>query len=1027
MQCTSIKKVMFLLLFPLMLFSMEYKKEPSDKSTKLLDVAFEEQILELMNYGDIPGLSIVLIKGDQYSIKSFGYANEEKQIPVTASTKFELGSCSKAFTALALTILEKQGKINLDNYVSDYLPWFTVTYKSKSIRIKLRQVLHHTSGIPWETIAKIPESNDKNALEQTIKKLIGEELDAPPGKEFQYATINYDILALVMQKVTGISFEKYMQTHVIDVLGLKETSIGEVKKNGTKAQGYKIGFLQARPYSAPKYKGNNAAGYVISDAKDVMKWLKFQMGMTPNPLYSEAKITHQRDASVALHNMSSYARGWEINLDGTGEIFHNGLNPNFSSYFTFRPEEKIAVAVMANSNSNYTTYIGNKIMKHLAEESIEKDYKPADGGDKTYSGISIAIGFYILIVMAFLAMIFIDVFNKKRSFENISVKKLYKILGTFILVVPFLYALYIFPKALVNFTWEAILVWMPESFKILITLLLIAVGVSFLAYGLSLFFPNKDSLKQKAPMILLMTVLSGLANVLVIIMVTAFVGSNINMKYMFLYFGLIVAVYLFGRRFVQISLTKITRSIVYDLRIRLVNKIFSASYEKFEGIDRGRVYTALNDDVNTIGGSINEIILLITSFITAVGAFIYLASLAFWATIVAIFIIVSIATLYYIVSKNVNPYFEEARNSRDDFMRLVNGMIDGFKELSLHRNKKIEYRGDIGESAAEFRDKMTTADIKFTNAFMVGESQLVILLGLVSISMSEVFPSVKAHTVMNFVVVFLYLIAPVNGILSSIPSLMNLRIAWDRVQKFTQEIPENIDLSVIPKKLTEKEYVLEAKNITYQYPIPEGEKEGFSVGPINLKIKSGEIFFIIGGNGSGKTTLAKMLTGLYESHSGQILLNNKIHKGHELSEYFSSVFNPAYLFEKLYNINTNEKQEAIDKYLKVLNLDHKVQIVNGKYNTIHLSSGQRKRLALLQCYLEDSPIYLFDEWAADQDPEYRNFFYRSLLPEMRALGKIVIAITHDDHYFDVADKVVKLDRGEIETLDPLYIINQSMN
>jgi putative ATP-binding cassette transporter len=181
-----------------------------------------------------------------------------------------------------------------------------------------------------------------------------------------------------------------------------------------------------------------------------------------------------------------------------------------------------------------------------------------------------------------------------------------------------------------------------------------------------------------------------------------------------------------------------------------------------------------------------------------------------------------------------------------------------------------------------------------------------------------------------------------------------------------------------------------------------------------LTINQGEIVFIIGGNGSGKTTLAKLVTGLYKADGGEILINEKPVHPAELGEYFSTVFSPICLFDTLYNIDTNNKQNDIKKYLNMLNLDDKVHITGNKYSTIELSSGQRKRLGLLQCFLEDAPIFLFDEWAADQDPTYRQYFYRKILPEMKQAGKLIIAITHDDHYFDVADKVFKMDNGKLE-------------
>ena len=101
------------------------------------------------------------------------------------------------------------------------------------------------------------------------------------------------------------------------------------------------------------------------------------------------------------------------------------------------------------------------------------------------------------------------------------------------------------------------------------------------------------------------------------------------------------------------------------------------------------------------------------------------------------------------------------------------------------------------------------------------------------------------------------------------------------------------------------------------------------------------------------------------------------------------------------------------EYLHQLELDHVVTVKDGVFSTVKLSRGQRKRLALLTAYLEDRPIYVFDEWAADQDPVFRRIFYLRLLPELKARGKTVVAITHDDRYFGDADRIVKLEEGKV--------------
>jgi putative ATP-binding cassette transporter len=405
----------------------------------------------------------------------------------------------------------------------------------------------------------------------------------------------------------------------------------------------------------------------------------------------------------------------------------------------------------------------------------------------------------------------------------------------------------------------------------------------------------------------------------------------------------------------------------------------------------------------------------VTSFITVTGAFVYLATIAFWATLLTLTLVIVISSIYFNVSKSTQVYFEDARDTQNVFMRLLNGLIDGFKEISLQKDKKLEYKNDIDKTTSEYKEKTTIANIKFINAFLVGESLLIVLLGIVAFSIPKVFPGIELYTIMSFIVVLLYLNGPLGIIFGSIPTILQLKIAWKRIQDFIDEIPANLDLTagvnILNKELVNS---IKAENVSFTYDDDQEGKENFSVGPINLEVERGQILFIIGGNGSGKTTLAKLITGLYEPSKGKMYINNEVVGTSQVGEYFSTVFSPCHLFEKMYNVDMTLKSEKVKKYLHVLGLTDKVEIRDNTFSTINLSGGQRKRLALLQCYLEDSPIYLFDEWAADQDPEYRRFFYKELLPEMRMKNKIIIAITHDDHYFDVADKIIKMNMGKVE-------------
>jgi cyclic peptide transporter len=348
-------------------------------------------------------------------------------------------------------------------------------------------------------------------------------------------------------------------------------------------------------------------------------------------------------------------------------------------------------------------------------------------------------------------------------------------------------------------------------------------------------------------------------------------------------------------------------------------------------------------------------------------------------------------------------------------MQLINGLINGFKELSLQFNKKMEYKKDIYANCDEFRYKISLAFIKFVNAFLIGESLLLLVLGMVGFGIPRLFPDISTFTLMGFVMVLLYLIGPINQILNAIPAIQRIKVSWDRVKHFMEDVPQNIDPNDVKQLETTKKSVgsVQARKLEFEYEAKKNE-DTFKVGPIDLDAQQGEIIFIIGGNGSGKTTLGKLLTGLYIPDKGTIKVDNMAVNNHQLGEYFSAVFSDYYLFEKLYNVDLTNREDEVYNYIKLLRLEEKVVLENNAFSTIDLSGGQRKRLALLQCYLEDNPIYLFDEVAADQDPEFRKFFYRNLLPKMKEEGKIVIAITHDDHYFDAADKIIKMDMGKID-------------
>ncbi len=340
MKSNSIKHY-FLFLILVGLASGSVFSQSSESSALFERVS--KKIDAVYNHANIPGLSLVLVEGDSIYMKSWGFADLKSKIPVTSKTLFELGSTSKAFTALAILKLQEDGLIGLDDYVSKYLPCFRCYYFGKEVPITISELLHHTSGIPMESILRIPMGEDDGMLERTVHLFNNMKLKRLPGSDYEYATINYDILGLIIEKISKLSFEDYLKEKIFNPLKFEYTTVGK-PVNANFAKGYKIGFFAPREYDAPRYRGNNPAGYVISNAEDMAKWLRYQLSLNANCFEGIIKRSHLPDFTVRPNGLSSYALGWQVEPYGVNKIYHSGLNPNYTSFIGFLPNKKAGVA-----------------------------------------------------------------------------------------------------------------------------------------------------------------------------------------------------------------------------------------------------------------------------------------------------------------------------------------------------------------------------------------------------------------------------------------------------------------------------------------------------------------------------------------------------------------------------------------------------------------------------------------------------------------------------------------------------------
>ncbi|MEK8127218.1 cyclic peptide export ABC transporter [Paenibacillus filicis] len=987
--------------------------------------AVERIIAKSFEGSEIPGLSVVIVKGrDTVYNKGFGFADKAARIPMTTDRLFELGSMSKAFTAMAVLKLSREGLLKLDEPVTAYLPWLTFTYKHQPAVVTLRQLLHHTSGIAPSTIGELPELQGEDALEKSMRVLAGSKLLYKPGNQFVYATVNYDILGLIMQQATGVPYASYIRQHILQPLGMNHTYVGrEGVPEGQMSRGYKQWFTQAKAYDAPYYGGNVPAAYVVTSSEDYAQWIKLQLGTAEasGDLRRLALETQQANRTVPpFGDGSSYAMGWNVLQLGGGQLFHDGNNPNFFSSVILRPEEQLGVAVFSNLETYLPQKIANDIVNHFTgrEEAFSyfDNYARLDKvGAMILIGCVPFIGVLLYLNGASLA----GIVRRRRKFAGLSLARTGSVLLLSAVTAVFFYCLTYVPRVYLNgSTWSAMVVYTPDTLHLGMYAIGGAAALFYLYYVLQLLFPQAG--KTSYFLMSVLSLASGFGNALIVFTVNDAVSTRAKIGFqqpiqtannLLLYFLFGIVLYVVGQRVLRPILIRLANDLIYSKRTEIVAKLLRISYQDMEKIKRERIESTLNNDTEAISNIVNLIVSGLTSMITLVFCFIYLGLINALGLLISMGVLLLAAVMYYFVGKKANALWEQTRDIQNTFFRYINDLVRGFKELALNRGKRRDFQADFNESCEEYRLKRAQGDINFAMVFIIGELLFVMVLGVIGFLFPLLFDNAFSF-VRDYVFVFIYMVGPINMILASIPQFAMVRISWRRIQALNAELDEvlsGIGSDAAAGQLASVELTADA--VEFEYETSDGHV--FAVGPLSATFRSGQITFITGGNGSGKSTFAKLLTGLYQPSRGQMLLNGRPAGPGELNELFSAIFSDVHLFSRLYGIDWTTKEEDIRHYLKVLQLEDKVTLKEGRFSHIELSTGQRKRLALLISYLEERPVYLLDEWAADQDPEYRKFFYHTLLPELRARGTCIIAITHDDMYFHLADQLIKLDFGQI--------------
>jgi putative ATP-binding cassette transporter len=477
---------------------------------------------------------------------------------------------------------------------------------------------------------------------------------------------------------------------------------------------------------------------------------------------------------------------------------------------------------------------------------------------------------------------------------------------------------------------------------------------------------------------------------------------------------------LFARVASQALLILLAQRSAYRLYVHLSRAIVALPQRQLESIGTHRLLATLTEDVPAIAGA------LLGLPIVGVNAAILLCCFAYmgWLSpslLVGVLGFLAVGVLsYQLPVWSALRQLHQARCDHDELMKCFRGLTEGIKELKLHRARREAFLDQhLETTAARVRDRNTAGMTIYAAAGAWGQLLFFICMGLL-LFVPGALGNTPRTVVSGYIMAILYCIAPLETITTWLPIFGKARVALQAVDDLALS-SAGCEPEFRPAEPPLAFEQLELDGVTHAYP--GEEDDGFVLGPLDMSLGRGEVVFIVGGNGSGKTTLAKLLVGLYAPASGEVRLNGRPVIDSDRERYrqlFSVVFSDSYVFDYILGMENAHLEAQAHVYLHRLELAHKVRVEGGKLSTTELSQGQRKRLALLTAYLEDRPIYVFDEWAADQDPRFKALFYTRLLPELKARGKALLVITHDDHYFHLADTIIKLDYGMVQETRPTH-------
>ena len=516
-----------------------------------------------------------------------------------------------------------------------------------------------------------------------------------------------------------------------------------------------------------------------------------------------------------------------------------------------------------------------------------------------------------------------------------------------------------------------------------------------------------------------LAVLSGLANAGVLAIVnmavqTSSEGVSSQLRSLLL-FGVTIAIYGYSQKRLMVDTCERVEELIGSLRRRLMEAVRNSELFQIERIGKAEIFGNLSRETQVLSQAMPNIIVSVQASILLIASMIYLFFLSKLAFILlAIFTAVG-AAFHLERAKQASKHILEAARNDDTLIEGFSDVINGFREVKLNQIKSDQ----LGEmvTLVSRRSASSRILVHTLNAhdFVLSQLTFFALTGLM-VFVVPTFAEVDTKTITMTTTATLFMLGPVGALVGSFPVFNNANAAARQICELEEKLLAGSTARKVigPLDLFAdfNEISLEAQS--FSYLATDGEQP-FSVGPNSLTIRRGDCIFITGGNGSGKTTFVNLLLTLLPSTNGKIIVDGVGVNDSNVTAYrnlFSAIFSDNHLFKTLYGTAPFDKNEAAE-LLEEMDILDKVQVVENRFTTTELSGGQRKRLAMVAARLERKPILVLDEWAADQDPSFRTKFYRQIIPTLRTQGYTIIAITHDERFFDVADARYHMEDGKL--------------